>query len=396
MDDEQDSTFINIKTNTPRPEKKRKKHKSNIHVELSNKNLDNVTDNKVLKENKRPKKDTNKYNLNYVRLFKEIPQRIPFLGKPRDYTISVALPVSIMENIQSDDLRAYVIGNIARTLTIYGVNEVVLYNDLDDKSSNWMEYFSLNLRYLETPQYLRKFLFPMDNALKFAGLQNPINAPHHLRSTEWLPYREGVVGLIRKDSTNTTLYADCGVFSSVKIHNKEDLKEFYGIEYMTDEDYDVYQRVTVRLDDESIDKCHKNWKEGKSLSQSETGSLSAYLVHPEEPLKVAGLYWGYIVRECNTVVESLKGCPFNENARYDLKVGTSERGELYSLNTKLPKFKNMLIYFGPVLGLEHVMQEPEKKFDKYFNFCNQQKSRTIRTEEALLIVLSLLSFTNTF
>lgn len=46
----------------------------NIHVELSNKNLDNVTDNKVLKENKRPKKDTNKYNLNYVRLFKEIPQ----------------------------------------------------------------------------------------------------------------------------------------------------------------------------------------------------------------------------------------------------------------------------------------------------------------------------------
>uniref|UniRef100_A0A3B0MU09 RNA methyltransferase, putative n=1 Tax=Theileria annulata TaxID=5874 RepID=A0A3B0MU09_THEAN len=207
-------------------------------------------------------------------------------------------------------------------------------------------------------------------------------------------FREGVVRLIRKDSSHKTLYADCGVFSSVKIHNKEDLQEFYGIDYMTDEEYDVYQRVTIRLDDESIAKCRRNFKQGKSLSQNETGPLSANLVHPEEPLKVAGLYWGYVVRECKTVVESLKGCPFNESGNYDLKIGTCERGELYSLNTKLPKFKNMLIHFGPVLGLEHVMEEPENKFDKYFNFCNQQKSRTIRTEEALLIVLSILSFTN--
>lgn len=29
--------------------------------------------------------------------------------------------------------------------------------------------------------------------LRFAGLQNPLDAPHHVRRSEWLPYREGVV-----------------------------------------------------------------------------------------------------------------------------------------------------------------------------------------------------------
>lgn len=29
--------------------------------------------------------------------------------------------------------------------------------------------------------------------LKYAGVLPPLDAPHHLRSTEWGPYREGVV-----------------------------------------------------------------------------------------------------------------------------------------------------------------------------------------------------------
>ena len=29
--------------------------------------------------------------------------------------------------------------------------------------------------------------------LKYAGMLPPLDAPHHLRSTEWGPYREGVV-----------------------------------------------------------------------------------------------------------------------------------------------------------------------------------------------------------
>ncbi|XP_954367.1 uncharacterized protein TA21035 [Theileria annulata] len=151
MDDEQDSTFINVKTNTSKPEKKHKKNKRALHVEISEKNLDNTTHKKVLKENKITKKDNNKDNLNYVRLLKEIPQVSAY------YSINSSLRGYL--SLENQEIIQF------QTLTIYGVNEVVLYNDTDDKSSKWMEYFSLNLRYLETPQYLRKFLFPMDNGI---------------------------------------------------------------------------------------------------------------------------------------------------------------------------------------------------------------------------------------
>jgi predicted SPOUT superfamily RNA methylase MTH1 len=33
----------------------------------------------------------------------------------------------------------------------------------------------------------------MHNALRCAGIMNPLETKHHLKSTEWFPYREGVV-----------------------------------------------------------------------------------------------------------------------------------------------------------------------------------------------------------
>src|SRR5205807_731340 len=49
------------------------------------------------------------------------------------------------------------------------------------------------LQYLETPQYLRKLLFPKHTDLSNAGLLNPLDSPHHVRADEETPYREGVV-----------------------------------------------------------------------------------------------------------------------------------------------------------------------------------------------------------
>ena len=46
------------------------------------------------------------------------------------------------------------------------------------------------LQYLETPQYLRRFLFPVHKDLRYAGLLNPLDCPHHPRATAFVPYRE--------------------------------------------------------------------------------------------------------------------------------------------------------------------------------------------------------------
>jgi predicted SPOUT superfamily RNA methylase MTH1 len=78
------------------------------------------------------------------------------------------------------------------------------------------EFFVKNLEYLETPQYLRKMLFPKHTALRFASLMNPLDTPHHMRATEWCQYREGVVMNrpvkdVKGSWVNIGVYKDCQI-----------------------------------------------------------------------------------------------------------------------------------------------------------------------------------------
>lgn len=83
---------------------------------------------------------------------------------------------------------------------------------------------------------------------------------------------------------------------------------------------------------------------------------------------------------------------------YDLLVGTSEHGtRSASADLKLPSHKHLLLAFGGPLGLENAFAQdestkevPAKYFDMYINTCAEQGSRTIRTEEAILISLAYL------
>lgn len=112
-------------------------------------------------------------------------------------TITVAVPGSILENAQSAELRTYLAGQIARAACIFRVDEVVVFDDYADavnaKKSTLQDSEGIKtvrkccvqlgriLQYLECPQYLRKFFFPLHDDLKYAGLLNPLDAPHHLR-----------------------------------------------------------------------------------------------------------------------------------------------------------------------------------------------------------------------
>lgn len=120
-------------------------------------------------------------------------------------TISIAIPGSVLENAQSAELRTYLAGQIARAGCIFKVNEIVVYDDYADeansKKATLQDSVSLKtvrqccvqlariLQYLECPQYLRKYFFTIHNDLKYAGLLNPLDAPHHLRQTNSFAYR---------------------------------------------------------------------------------------------------------------------------------------------------------------------------------------------------------------
>lgn len=55
--------------------------------------------------------------------------RIP-VGKDRQkYTVSVALPGSILDNTQSTEMRTYLVGQVARAMVIYNANEIVVFDE---------------------------------------------------------------------------------------------------------------------------------------------------------------------------------------------------------------------------------------------------------------------------
>lgn len=120
-------------------------------------------------------------------------------------TVSIAVPGSILENAQSAELRTYLSGQIARAACVFCVDEVIVYDDIGDKlgtkKSKLEEADGVKvarkscvqlariLQYLECPQYLRKHFFPIHKDLEFAGLLNPLDAPHHLRMSNDFKFR---------------------------------------------------------------------------------------------------------------------------------------------------------------------------------------------------------------
>ena len=114
---------------------------------------------------------------------------------------------------------------------------------------------------------------------------------------------------------------------------------------------------------------------------------------------IVGLYWGYQVRKAESIRTILENCPFHDDdqeAKYDMVIGTSERGTPHNEISGFRPFRHGLIVFGGLQGLEKAMEREEngatadELFHCYVNTCPQQGSRTIRTEEAILITLSCL------
>lgn len=152
-------------------------------------------------------------------------------------TISIAVPGSIMDNAQSAELRTYLAGQIARAACIFRVDEVIVFDDYgtngpseskksklitttdEDGQSSGTRHCCLQLarilQYLECPQYLRKFFFPLHKDLKFSGLLNPLDAPHHLRQQNDFVYREGIV--TSKPAKENTSYVNIGLLNDCMV-----------------------------------------------------------------------------------------------------------------------------------------------------------------------------------
>ena len=271
-------------------------------------------------------------------------------------------------------------GQIARALAVFRIDEVIIFNDENSDGGGNSQLENI-LKYLECPQYLRKDFFPIHRDLKFAGVLNPTDMPHHLRAFEESLYREGIVKDHKSSSGNCVAFI--GLQKECEL-DKQDLQA--GL------------RVTVKL----LSETKKGIKGMCSLTSVTTNffghasSLLGQVVTPRTPCEENGLYWGYKVRSCSSLSSVFTKSPYKGG--YDFTIGTSERGQDIDQVGSLRDFKHLLIVFGGVKGLEAALQvdsqlkveDPEPLFDLYLNTCPDQGSRTIRSEEAILISLSAL------
>mmetsp|Transcript_16961 Transcript_16961/g.37039 ORF Transcript_16961/g.37039 Transcript_16961/m.37039 type:complete len:531 (-) Transcript_16961:132-1724(-) len=365
--------------------------------------------------------------------FGKVMDQVPTFQRPRTSTWSIAVPGSIVANAQTRELKTALVGQIARYATIYHVDEIVVYDDQlttsrhpkhyhknhrnnngssssshrprrddnkDDKETETTEDSSSNpsppqqpphydynphdfmarvLQYCETPQYLRRHFFPMHPSLQFAGLLAPTDAPHHVRAGDASKYREGVVLERRPPSSSSGgSLVNCGIYQR-PVEIAERLQP--GI------------RCTIRIDP-------------AQYTQPKNQPIRGQVVSPSAPREDDGTYWGYTTRMASSLKAVLDECPFPDQGGYDLKVGTSERGtadiDHGTFVGMMPRtFRHAILVFGGVAGIEESVDADEslrlpgaqskKLFDLWINVCKYQGSRTIRTEEAVLITLAKLS-----
>ena len=271
---------------------------------------------------------------------------------------TIALPVSIVSDIPHLREKSAKLGVIARACAIFGVSEVVLYPDGDARSQeDEFAICELILRFLETPQYLRKQLYGMNPILRYAGILPPLQIPSHntgksIVSIKVADLREGLV--IGREGEASLV--DVGLDRPVRCRGK----------------YPIMDRLTIRL-----------LKVGGDL-QGEAFDRSKI-----------DIYWGFQVRARKLKLDSLL------QERYDLKIGTSHYGsslmDCYSnIVESLRKVESVMIVFGsPRQGLQNILASqgkmPSELFDYFINTIPGQNVSTVRTEEAVMITLGILN-----
>ena len=207
------------------------------------------------------------------------------------------------------------------------------------------------LKYLETPPFLRKRLFPKVNELKYAGVLHPLKIPSHvtpanLKKIKTGDIREGIIV-----SAKGKYYADFGINHLIPYHGKSK----------------IGNRITAQFK--------------RGYPDFEIKEISE---------EVISEYWGYKVKERGNLFSLLSSW------EGDI-ILTSRKGKTIS-NPLIKNYsrseKPLLVVFGsPSKGIHEILGNKIRQTQnaKVLNFFPSQATETIRLEEAILGTLTVLN-----
>jgi methyltransferase len=260
--------------------------------------------------------------------------------------LAVSIPDTVLEDKESPRDKTTKVGLIARACSIYGVDVIEVYRDPGGRSEGGA--IRKVLEYLETPQYLRKRLFPLDETLRYAGMLPPLRIPSHKAK---VPMAEVLVGEVREGVVNSDGTVDVGLDQAPRLKAGADRGS----------------RVTVRITSASPLEAEQTARE--RINQ----------------------YWGYKVEE-KQAGEVLS------DPRFKTKVATSRLGDplekvMGPLESAVVGSGGAKLIFGsPSRGLFDMLGKGLRgQVSFVVNLFPQQYVETVRTEEAIFAGLGLMS-----
>jgi len=244
-------------------------------------------------------------------------------------------------------------GMLARALAAARVEALLIYHEDPGRPDRRnAEEIRLLMEYLNTAPYLRRRLYPLTHALRYAGVLPPLNIPTHPESPslDREHWREGLV-----ISSNKTSRVEAGLRKPLKVGRR------------------LQKGSRVLLHVEPGEKAPKIAVRSRRKAEVYPGFRTA------------------VVEE--TLAEAVKP--------YDLRIATSRKGEdirevMPRLRDALASARKVCVAFGAAKqGLYEIAEQQGARVEDLFhltlNTFPSQGVRTIRTEEAVAYTLAILN-----
>lgn len=268
--------------------------------------------------------------------------------------LAVAIPDSSLKDESTKLGKTRKISVIARICSIFRVEEIFIYHDNDDNKNDRILLATI-LKYLETPQYFRKYLYSKIDELKFAGILYPLQIPSHSKTKDPKKIKSGDIreGLVVNYKHKK--FFDVGI---------KQLIPYFGSEK-------IGNRVTLQF---------KNGYPNFSVKEISKEQIEEY--------------WGYKVIERGSLISLVSGW----NGKIVLTSRKGKKIKTSDLQWLSDNQKPTLVVFGsPEKGLHDFLGSKITKINnsKILNFFPVQGTETVRLEEALMGTLSIIGIMKT-
>ena len=261
--------------------------------------------------------------------------------------LSVAIPDSALSDDSTKLDKSRKISQMARCAAIFGVDTILVYRDGNNTADRAL--LTTTLRYMETPQFLRKSLFPKTAGLRFAGALQPLAIPSHNVSPDPAKIRKGDVREGLAVTVRGARYVDVGIGKLLPLPGK-----------VRD------GRVSVRFASDGPDP-------------RPTVISKDQIPH----------YRGYIVRERGNIMQTIR--EWNGGVIIATKAGSTATPRRMARYVREDS-ATLVVFGSPERDVQEMAGGRLSARDMIrLNFFPRQHTRTVRLEEAMLGSLTILN-----